>query len=107
MGPALSDEIMHAYVDGRLSDERRQVIERHLRNDPDLAATLLRWRRQSGALEAMFGPIAEEPLPLAFLHRGVPPQRLVRARPHAGTGYVVAFLFGVLVGFLLNYLLTH
>ena len=51
-----SEQELHAYVDGRLSGERRQALERYLAEHPELAAELQGWqediRRLRAALES-------------------------------------------------------
>jgi anti-sigma factor RsiW len=59
----ISDAELQAYVDRLLSDERRQVIEAELSANPQLASELAAWQRQNETLQALYGHVAEEPVP--------------------------------------------
>jgi anti-sigma factor RsiW len=54
---------LHAYVDGRLPDNRRAVVEAHLAEHPQDDARVAGWRRQKQALHACFDPVVAEPVP--------------------------------------------
>lgn len=52
-----------AYVDGQLDDRDRELIERYLAENPDKAALVEEWQMQSTAINALFNPVASEPVP--------------------------------------------
>ena len=62
-----------AYVDGELEGDELERVERHLAGDPAAAMLVEDWRRQDRRLEALYGPVAREPVPdrlrLALLAR--------------------------------------
>jgi anti-sigma factor RsiW len=51
-----SEEDIHAYVDGRLDDERRQAVEFYLAQSPQRAAEVRAWQRDAQELRAALGP---------------------------------------------------
>ncbi|NKC05256.1 anti-sigma factor [Ochrobactrum haematophilum] len=59
----ISDAELQAYVDGLLSDERRQVIEAELSANPQLASEMAAWQRQNETLQALYANVAQEPVP--------------------------------------------
>jgi anti-sigma factor RsiW len=58
----ITETELHAYADGRLSEDDRAAVEEHLAAHPELAAEVAHWQRQNEALSALFAP-ASEPLP--------------------------------------------
>jgi anti-sigma factor RsiW len=52
-----------AYVDGKLEPATRDAVERHLAENPGKAAEVAHWQRQNEALEALFAPVGNEPVP--------------------------------------------
>ncbi len=60
--PVTEDEI-HAYVDGELPAERREAVEAWLAKYPDDAAGIATWRAQADAIRARYGNIVNEPVP--------------------------------------------
>lgn len=71
----VSEQDLHAYVDGRLDAGRRQEVEAHLATDAAAAAKVAAYRRQKAGLHALFDPTLDEPIP-PRLRKPVP-----RARP--------------------------
>ncbi|MGE5148127.1 MAG: anti-sigma factor family protein [Candidatus Eiseniibacteriota bacterium] len=59
----IREDDLHALVDGQLDEARRAGVERWLQAHPEDAARLAGWRRQNAAIEAAFGPVADEPVP--------------------------------------------
>lgn len=66
----VSEDELHAYVDGQLPAERRGAVEAWLAAHPDDAARVAAWRSQAELIRARFGATADE----------MPPQRLNVAR---------------------------
>ena len=60
--PVTEDEL-HAYVDGELPADRRHAVEAWLATHPEDAARVAAWRAQADALRARFGGIAEQQVP--------------------------------------------
>jgi len=54
---------LQAYVDGQLTQERREQIEAYLQTHPEVAERLLAYQQQNNLLHKMFDPVLEEPLP--------------------------------------------
>jgi anti-sigma factor RsiW len=54
---------LHAYVDGVLSDARRDEVDAYLALRPEEQARVQAYREQNEALRALFSPVLDEPLP--------------------------------------------
>jgi anti-sigma factor RsiW len=59
----ITDDNLHAYIDGQLPAAQRADVEARLAADPEAAARLQAYRAQKQALRAMFDPILDEPIP--------------------------------------------
>ncbi|UEM19796.1 hypothetical protein JL100_022320 [Skermanella mucosa] len=59
----INDLDLHGYIDDRLDPPRRRAVEAYLDQHPDKAEWVRRCRLQSEAMRAIYGPVAEEPLP--------------------------------------------
>ncbi|PRD42519.1 anti-sigma factor [Phyllobacterium phragmitis] len=59
----VTDDALHAYVDGVLEARDRAVVENHLASNPADAETVESWSRQNEALRALYGHVGEEPVP--------------------------------------------
>ncbi len=96
---ALSEDDLHALVDGRLSDAQRRAIEARLALDPSAAQTTLAWQRQREALKGLHVEVLDEPLPpplaKAALHAGTARQRLDRWWRWGGMAAGVVLAFGL------------
>jgi anti-sigma factor RsiW len=66
----VTEDELHAYVDGELAPERRGAVEAWLAAHPDDAARVAAWRQQAELIQARYGGVANEK----------PPQRLEVAR---------------------------
>jgi len=97
---SVSEDELHAYVDGELRAERRAAIEAWLAAHPDDAAKVAAWRHQAELIQARYGAVAHE----------TPPARLdlvrlarVRRRGFlagAVAAIIAAFLIGGVAGWL-------
>jgi anti-sigma factor RsiW len=67
----ISEDELHAYIDGELAPERHADIEAHIASSPELAERLNAYRRQEDALRARFDPVVTETVPDRLLHRRV------------------------------------
>lgn len=60
--PVTEDEI-HAYVDGELPADRRAAVEAWLAAHPEDAARVASWRAIADTIRARYGSVADEPVP--------------------------------------------
>jgi anti-sigma factor RsiW len=96
--PVTEDEL-HAYVDGELAPERRAAVEEWLAAHPDDLARVNAWRALADAIRARYGAVATEPVPARLsLHQIERAGRSWRGVAAAAT--VAAFLVGGLAGWL-------
>lgn len=73
----ISDTELQAYVDGFLSEERRQAVEAELLCNPSLQSEVAIWQRQNETLRALYAPALDEPLPTRILPDNVNKRVLV------------------------------
>src|SRR6185436_7659884 len=64
--PPVTEEELHAYVDGELAADRRAAVERWLASHAEDAARVAAWRAQADAIRARYGAAADEPVPARF-----------------------------------------
>ena len=96
--PVTEDEL-HAYVDGELAPERRAAVEAWLAAHPDDMARVNAWRALADAIRARYGAVATEPVPARLSLRQI--ERAGRSwRGVAAAATVAAFLVGGLAGWL-------
>ena len=62
----VTEEELHAHVDGQLPADRRAAVERWLDEHPDDKARVAAWRAQADAINARYGAVASEPVPARF-----------------------------------------
>ena len=93
--PVVTEDELHAYIDGELGAARRAGVEVWLAAHPEDAARVATWRAQVEAIRAKYGPVASEPVPprlnvdRLFAQR---PER--RWRRIAAAAALLAFLAG-------------
>lgn len=63
----LTEDELHAYLDGQLSPEAALDVEQRLADDQAAQTTLEVWTRQKRALEALHSQTLDEPIPPALL----------------------------------------
>ncbi|HYY38717.1 MAG TPA: anti-sigma factor, partial [Xanthobacteraceae bacterium] len=56
--PRVTEEELHAYVDGELAADRQRTVEAWLASHPEDAARVAQWRAQAEAIRARFGALA-------------------------------------------------
>src|SRR5579871_4537289 len=61
--PIVSEDELHAYVDGELPAVRRGVVEAWLATHPEDAARVAAWRSQAELIRARYGGVADEAPP--------------------------------------------
>ncbi len=60
--PVTEDEL-HAYVDGELPADRQEAVVAWLATHPEHAAQVAAWRAQADAIRARYGAVINEPVP--------------------------------------------
>jgi anti-sigma factor RsiW len=60
---SVTEDELHAYVDGELPADRREAVANWLATHPTEAATVAAWRAQAEAIRARYGATADEPVP--------------------------------------------
>jgi anti-sigma factor RsiW len=61
--PPITDEELHAYVDGQLPADRACEVEEYLAAHSDAASRVASWRAQAAMIREKWGKVAEETLP--------------------------------------------
>ncbi|MBV9236310.1 MAG: anti-sigma factor [Xanthobacteraceae bacterium] len=88
----VTEEDLHAYVDGELAPERREAVEAWLAAHPDDTARVGAWRAQAESIRSRYGALASESVPARFdvarLSRRTWPWKSIAAAA------AVAFLIG-------------
>ena len=59
----VTEEELHAYVDGELPHDRRETVENWLTTHPDDMARVGAWRTQADSIRTRYGAVAAEPVP--------------------------------------------
>src|SRR2546423_13916646 len=91
--PSISEEELHAYVDGQIAGGECAAIEKWLESHPEDAARVAAWRAQAEAIRARYGAVASEPTPPRF-----DLERLTRAHHKWSRLAAAAAFFAFLVG---------
>jgi anti-sigma factor RsiW len=73
--PFISDDDLHAYIDGALAEDRAFAVRKALAADPVLAERAALFEADKAMLKAVYAPLAERPLPAEWIARvQQPPQ---------------------------------
>lgn len=97
----VTDDELHAYVDGELPADRRPAVEAWLAAHADDAARVAAWRRQAEAIRARYGDVVAQPLPRKLeLDRMSYASR--RWKIAAAAAVIAAFFLGGLAGWMLR-----
>ena len=64
--PPIVEADLHSFVDNQLPAERRVALAHYLAQHPQEAARVENWRHQNEMIQAAFGPIAEETVPVSL-----------------------------------------
>ena len=95
----VTDDELHAYVDGELREDRRKVVESWLTAHPDDAARVASWRAHADLIRVRYGGIGLSSVPARL-----DLDRLARAERKwtwiAAAAVVAAFLIGNATGWL-------
>ncbi len=73
--PAVTESELHAYVDGKLAEERRREVESFVAANPQESERVSGYKRQNELLHALFDSVLSEPVPSKW-------QTPVRHRPY-------------------------
>lgn len=68
MAYPISEQDLHAYIDGELDAARAAEVEAFLAENPAEAERVRHFRQQNAALRRLFDPIVEEPVASRFEH---------------------------------------
>ncbi len=91
----VTEEELHAYVDGQLPADRQEAVAAWLATHSDDAARIAAWRAQAHAIRARYGAVADEPVPArlnvdALLRQG----RSGRSWTAVAAAAVIALMIG-------------
>lgn len=107
-GPVTEDEL-HAYVDGELPDDRKEAVAAWLAANPDAAALVAAWRAQADAIRARYGAVANEPVPERLQLDRIIASDIITARSNsrplkmmAAAAVLLAFVGGAAAGWLVR-----
>lgn len=89
----VTDDELHAYVDGELPADRVEAVKDWLKAHPDAAAQIAEWRAMSDTLHAKYDRVADEPVP-AHLNIDVLNRQPRRWAYAAIAATLAAFLIG-------------
>jgi anti-sigma factor RsiW len=93
----ITDDELHAYVDGELGADRRKVVEAWLATHPEDAARVASWRAHAELIRIRYGGLAHDPVPARL-----DVDRLARADRRwtwmAAAAVLMAFLSGGAAG---------
>src|SRR4249920_2425896 len=59
----VTEEELHAYVDGELPADRKEAVAAWLAAHPEQAALVAAWRAQADSIRARYGAVANEAVP--------------------------------------------
>jgi anti-sigma factor RsiW len=62
----VTEEELHAFVDGELPADRQEAVAAWLSAHPEQAALVAAWRAQAESIRARYGAVAHEPVPGRF-----------------------------------------
>jgi anti-sigma factor RsiW len=93
----IAEADLHAFIDGELPPDRAEAVRAALEAEPLLAARVAAYRADQLRLQALFGSIADRPLPQAWLTR-IASHRVPRRIPSYRRMAVAAALVLCLLG---------
>lgn len=98
-GMPITEDELHAYVDGVLPRDRVAEVEKYLAANPDAASQVASWRKQIELVREKWGAIAEEPVPERLKIENVTIRKGGNFRRMAAAA-LVAFIAGTGAGWL-------
>src|SRR6185437_10143838 len=96
--PIVSEDELHAYVDGELPVARRGVVEAWLATHPEDAARVAAWRSQAELIRARYGGVADEATPRRLDLARLEWRRRWRLGAMAAAAVIAAFIAGGVAG---------
>ncbi len=98
----ISEEDLHAYVDGLLNAERQRSVEAYLETHPDVMARIRGWQTTREMLQRTLGAAAEEPVPpaLNIAHLAAARRRRRMAPMRVAAALVLGFGLGAAGGWM-------
>lgn len=87
----ISETELHAYIDNRLTPQRRQDVEKYLVERPEVMKRLQAYRTQNEMLRAAYNPVLDEPLPRHFLRPAKNDRTYLQ---HIAAGIFIALVSG-------------
>lgn len=95
----ITEADLHAYVDGRLDNTRRTVVEAYLADNPQAAERVQDYRKLNESLHALYDPALQEPVPPHLM----PANRARRFTiPLQAAASVLLLLLGSVTGWVLR-----
>lgn len=94
----ITEADLQAHIDGQLDPERRAVVEAHLAAHPEIAAELAPLSAQNEAIQALFGGIADEPVPARLDPHRIADERRGRGRRWLITAAAACVVFAAGAG---------
>jgi anti-sigma factor RsiW len=91
----ISDEDLHAYIDGALEEDRVLAVRQALAADAALAERVAAFQADKAMLKAVYAPLAQRPLPPEWIARA---HRRARPRMHWRLACAIAAAILVLAG---------
>ncbi|MCW3473271.1 anti-sigma factor family protein [Limobrevibacterium gyesilva] len=94
-GRHITEEDLHAYVDGRLDTERRAAVDRYLHDHPDVSESVTAFSAEREGLRAAFAERATNPLPPSLDFARLVETRLTRRQAPWRMAAAVALALGL------------
>ena len=95
----VTDDELHAFVDGELPAERRPAVEAWLAAHPEDAARVAAWQAQTDLIRGRYGTVAQQPVPQRLCLDRLSRRERIWTRM-AAAAVIGAFLVGALSGWL-------
>jgi anti-sigma factor RsiW len=94
----VSEDELHAFVDGELPADRRAAVDAWLAGHPEDAARVAAWRKQAELIQARYGAVAAEQAPARLNVARLACHRRNRWIAAAAAAVLAAFITGGFVG---------
>ncbi|MEX0628377.1 MAG: anti-sigma factor [Cucumibacter sp.] len=106
--PLITDADLQSYANGQLDPERRRAVEAYLLGDEPRAAEVEAFMRQNEAIRALFGSVADEPVPARLQPHRIARVLAMRRRRWLVTAAAASILFagGIGLGWLASIVAT-
>ncbi|HVG51449.1 MAG TPA: anti-sigma factor [Xanthobacteraceae bacterium] len=103
----ITDDELHAYVDGELPGDRRAEVDAWLAAHPEDMARVATWRAQAEAIRTRYGSVANEPVPARLgIARLMANERGWRSWRRVAAAAVIALILGGIGGWFARELWT-